>query len=479
MIAPTLLALALGASFVTAFLGTEHGAQEVLAASKTKGGSRPNIVFILTDDQDQRMGSLDYMPLVRKHLLAKGTQFSRHYCTVALCCPSRVSLWTGRAAHNTNVTDVNPPYGGYPKFVSQGFNSAWLPLWLQESGYNTYYTGKLFNTHDVNNYDSPFPSGFNGSDFLLDPHTYDYLNATFQRNQEAPVSYGGQYSTDVLANKAYGFLEEALAHKDRPFFLVAAPIAPHSNMNFDVSASEHSIITSPPVAAKRHENLFADAVVPRNANFNPDEPHGVSWISRLPKQNQANVDSNDHFYRQRLRALQSVDELVEGIVHRLENAGVLDNTYIFFSSDNGYHIGQHRLQPGKECGFEEDTNVPLIVRGPGVANGRVSDVVTSHTDLAPTFLALAGGKRRDDFDGAPIPLTLEQQQMSGTRNEHVNIEYWGYALNEGDFGEGLHWNNTYKALRLIGDGYNFYYSVWCSSEHELYDLLVSLAFHWG
>lgn len=74
-------------------------------------GKQPNIVFILTDDQDLHLDSLSYMPQLKKHITDQGTSFSRHYCTVALCCPSRVSLWTGKAAHNTNVTDVNPPYG--------------------------------------------------------------------------------------------------------------------------------------------------------------------------------------------------------------------------------------------------------------------------------------------------------------------------------------------------------------------------------
>ena len=73
--------------------------------------SRPNIVFILTDDQDLHLNSLDYTPLTRKYLLEHGTFFKSHYCTVALCCPARVSLWTGKAAHNTNVTDVQVPYG--------------------------------------------------------------------------------------------------------------------------------------------------------------------------------------------------------------------------------------------------------------------------------------------------------------------------------------------------------------------------------
>lgn len=76
-----------------------------------RSNTKPNIVFILTDDQDVRLDSLAYLPNLQRHLIRHGTVFERHYCTVALCCPSRVNLWTGKAAHNTNVTDVNPPYG--------------------------------------------------------------------------------------------------------------------------------------------------------------------------------------------------------------------------------------------------------------------------------------------------------------------------------------------------------------------------------
>ena len=190
------------------------------------------------------------------------------------------------------------------------------------------------------------------------------------------------------------------------------------------------------------------------------------------------MDFNDHFYRNRLRALQAVDEIVDGVITRLTKHGILEDTYIFYSSDNGYHIGQHRLQPGKECGFEEDINVPLIVRGPGVPKGKVSDIVTSHTDLAPTFLALAGGEIRSDFDGTPIPVfskdLLGAELRENERGEHVNIEYWGSALGEGKYDPYVVSNNTYKGLRLIGKDYNFYYSVWCSGEHELYDLSVGI-----
>lgn len=360
--------------------------------------------------------------------------------------------------------------------MSQGFNNAYLPVWLQEAGYNTYYTGKLFNSHTIHNYHSPFAAGWNGSDFLLDPYTYSYLNSTYQRNHDAPISHEGEHTVDVLTRKAFGFLDEAISH-ERPFFLGIAPVAPHSNLDHipDSTDGIGEVRVSPPIPATRHADLFQDVKVPRTAHFNPDKPSGVNWIRRLPIQSLENVDFNDHFYRQRLRSLQAVDELVDGIFERLDRHNLLENTYIFYTTDNGYHIGQHRLQPGKECGFEEDINIPLIVRGPGVPEGIVTEVVTTHIDLAPTLLELAGVPMRADFDGEAIPLTnLALQEALETRHEHVTVEYWGFAMAEGKYHEGsrLIVNNTYKSLRIVSKSYNLYYSVWCTNEHELYDLGV-------
>ncbi|KAL2815258.1 alkaline-phosphatase-like protein [Aspergillus cavernicola] len=449
--------------------------QQILGSSPSTSRNQPNFVFIITDDQDLKLDSIDYMPLTLSHLKEKGTFFSNHFVTTALCCPSRVSLWTGRQAHNTNVTDVSPPYGGYPKFVDRGFNDNFLPVWLQSAGYDTYYTGKLFNAHTVDNYHSPYVNGFNGSDFLLDPFTYSYLNSTYQRNRDAPVSYEGRHTVEVITEKALGFLEDGL-NGDRPFFLTVAPVAPHSNV--DVSALDRDVPTvmTEPIALDRHQSLFEGVKIPRTEHFNPDKPSGVNWIRTLLKQDEATLEYHDHFYRQRLRALQGVDELVDSIVKRLEASDQLDNTYIIYTSDNGYHIGQHRLPPGKTCGFEEDIRVPLLIRGPGVPKDQVEDAVTTHIDLAPTIFDLAAISLRDDFDGTPIPLPSSSDSVH-PRHEHVTVEYWGLSYLEGEKGAlsnpdhtALVLNNTYKSVRIIGDGYNLYYSVWCNNEHELYDL---------
>jgi N-acetylglucosamine-6-sulfatase len=112
--------------------------------------NQPNVVFILSDDQDARMDSLSHMQQVQSLLMDQGTQFTKHYAHVALCCPSRVTLWTGQHAHN--VTDVGTPYGGWPKVQNVGLWNKYLPVWLNENGVNTYYSGKLYNAHSVDNY---------------------------------------------------------------------------------------------------------------------------------------------------------------------------------------------------------------------------------------------------------------------------------------------------------------------------------------
>lgn len=289
---------------------------------------------------------------------------------------------------------------------------------------------------------------------------------------------------DVITEKALGYLDEA-AGSGQPFFLGLAPVAPHSDVQPSAVAPPGQrppdgdrARFSGPIPAERHRHLFRDVEIPRTDNFNPDKPSGANWMLGLPRLGAEVIDYYDEFYRDRLRALQAVDELVDGVVARLEELGILDNTYIIYTSDNGYHIGQHRMAPGKECGFEEDINVPLIIRGPGVPKGFVTEIVTTHTDLAPTILDLVQGRVPEvvQFDGESIPLTADGLlEAEATRHEHVNVEFWGAAIGEGRQFPGyeIHWgNNTYKALRVVSREWDLYYSVWCTNEHELYDLKV-------
>lgn len=339
---------------------------------------------------------------------------------------------------------------------------------MQESGYNTYYVGKLFNGHAIWNYNNPPMSGYTGSEFFLEPFIYQYFNISSTRNGQPPHNPIGNYSTDLVAEYGGAFLNEALQDTEKPFFLTLAPVAPHGYLTEYPTEKG-----GPPEVAERHRNLFKDYIIPRTENFNPDIPSGVNWIANLPQLNQTVLEFNDEYQRLRMRALRAVDEMVGGIIDQLDQAGVLDNTYIFYTSDNGFHISQHRMHPGKMCGYETDINVPLIVRGPGIPAQAYVRAPSSHTDLAPTIMQLAGNAIDDKgFDGRSIDLVT---LSNNTGTEHAGVEFWGIGLAESKWaaGHAKYANNTYKGLRLVAEDYGWYYSVWCNNARELYEMKVS------
>jgi N-acetylglucosamine-6-sulfatase len=172
------------------------------------------------------------------------------------------------------------------------------------------------------------------------------------------------------------------------------------------------------------------------------------------------IEYYDLWYRTRIQSLQAVDELVDNVAEYLSNNDLLENTYIFYTSDNGFHIGQHRLQPGKTCAFEEDINVPFYARDLGVEAGRVVDLVTTHTDIVPTSFELAGIPLRQDFDGRPIPVIgnniSEAEKKEESWSEHVNVEFWGVGVEEGNLGGDYdsvylfeYYTHAYKKLANI------------------------------
>lgn len=289
---------------------------------------------------------------------------------------------------------------------------------------------------------------------------YVYYNATYQRNRDEPHYLPGSYSTDVVADTAVEFLEDAASHKDRPFFLNVMPIGPHFERAKPIGDDFVGATLWPPVPAKRHEKLFPNATVPRTENFNPatvsycdpdgaplppvnpapplsptslrrfTQPGAVSYLKNLPRLNQTVVDYLDYFYRRRLQTLQAVDDLVDSVMDKLEELDLLDNTYIIYTSDNGFHIGNHRMNAGKTTCYEEDVNIPLYIRGPGVPKNERVHYPTTHIDLVPTIFKLAGIPPRPDFDGTPMPVTKD---MKPTKPEHVNIEFWGFNYDEGEY----------------------------------------------
>ncbi|GAA6050414.1 hypothetical protein JCM3770_004026 [Rhodotorula araucariae] len=442
---------------------------------------QPNIVFIIVDDQDARQNSIGTMPHLQRLLVEEGTKFDKFYAPISVCCPSRSSFLRSQCAHNTNITSVMPPFGGWSVFNEKGYNGHYLPTFLREAGYDVRYTGKLMNGHAVNAFTGDLEAdGFVDHAFLLDPYTYDYWNGAFSR-QNGSVEYRfGEYSTDVVAEKALQFLDQAAETPDKPFFLGIAPIAPHSH----ISAVGHSpdgggfpTLFDIPKVHPRHAHLFQDVTLNHSReSHNPDVPSGASWVRQLEQLNETNVQYIEEFYRARLQALQAVDELIEGVVKKLEDIGKLDNTIIIYTSDNGFEANAgHRRQPGKTLPYEEDINVPLVVRGPGVPRGLVdSTSVYSLADLGSTVLHLAGAEADYDHDGSLVPLTHSLRKSAarngGVKSFHL-AEYWVEGMGEGKYGSGqVHTNQTYRAIRVVEDEINYSYAVWCTGDREIYDL---------
>ncbi|GAA5891490.1 hypothetical protein JCM6882_004489 [Rhodosporidiobolus microsporus] len=470
-------------SALTALLALSP-ALSLVSAAPSKQVDKPNIVFIIVDDQDARQNTIDTMPRLQRLLVDEGTKFEKFYAPISVCCPSRTSFLRAQCAHNTNITSVMPPWGGWTIFNEKGYNGHWLPTFLQKAGYYTSYVGKLMNGHSVPTFETLEAQGWDGKlsryhAFLLDPYTYDYWNPAFSKGSSGKgVEYRpGEYSTDLVAEKGLDLLEKA-AQSDKPFFVGIAPIAPHSH----IDAASHSDRTIPPLfdiprPHPRHAHLFQDVTLNYSrASHNPDVPSGASWVRQLERLNDTNVKYIEDFYRGRLQSLQAVDELVEGVVKKLEELGKLDETIIIYTADNGFEAnGGHRRQPGKTLGYEEDINVPLVVRGPGVPHTIDTTSVYSLADLGATILHLAGAESDYDHDGALVPLTQDLRDQvkeeGGAKQFHL-AEYWVEGVGEGKYGSGInHVNQTYRTIRVVeGDSIDYAYTVWCTGEREIYNM---------
>ena len=195
------------------------------------------------------------------------------------------------------------------------------------------------------------------------------------------VDYGftpEEYSTDVLSAKSLSFIENSIDDHS-PFFLMISVTTPHG----------------PSIPAPRHEGAFAGLEYPQKPSFLKEDitPKPAIVIERATVPGEEfDVGDADRFFRLRAETLLSVDEMVAEIVQALEQSGELDNTYIIFTSDNGFHLGEHNFSGGKELPYTEDINVPFIIRGPGIEPGTTISHLSANIDLASTMADIAGIK---------------------------------------------------------------------------------------
>jgi arylsulfatase A-like enzyme len=373
-----------------------YGLVFVMSALGAEAATRPNIVFVLLDDLDLRTASdAAIMPHVHQRLTVEGATFTRAYTEYALCSPSRATMLTGLYAHNSGVRRNATPFGGFETFHANRLHDRSVNKFLQAAGYRTALVGKFINGYPRT---APFnfvPPGWDYWAVSPNPLRFNYQineNGRLIRFGSAPTDY----DTDVYTAKARGFIDAA-ADARQPFALYLW----------------YGSIHAPVQGAPRHVNLFNTATVPRTPSFNEADVSDKPPFLRTASMTPAQIQSMDEAYRQRLRALQSVDEGVEAIYQLLRQRGLLGNTYLVFTSDNGFHLGEHRHRVTKGFAFEESIHVPLLVRGPGVPAGRRIDRLIGNADLAPTFARWGGLTAPVEFDGRSFASLLAAANPAG------------------------------------------------------------------
>lgn len=287
------------------------------------------------------------------------------------------------------------------------------------------------------------------------------------------------YLTTVVKNRALDFIQQQTSGK--PFFAMLSVPAAHS----------------PFTPEEKYQNYFKNVTVPRTENFNVGAmPFKKHWLLTMEPRKLSDdvVDIIDQYYQRRLETLLSVDDMVEEIVLQLNKQNLIDETYIVFTSDNGYHLGQWAQPFDKRLPYETDIRVPLIIRGPKVPFNSVVNSPILLIDLFPTILNWAKVPLdHTDFDGQPFDHILESQSAEEkTVERQMLIEYWGegnsdtynpecsYKKSQRLSGCTIEtnckcqdsWNNTYSCVRHLAEDVNF---VFCAFEdresyQEAYDL---------
>jgi N-acetylglucosamine-6-sulfatase len=340
--------------------------------------AKPNFVFILADDM--RKDDLTYMPKTRSLLAEKGMTFNNAFVSNGLCCPSRASIMRGQYPHNTGVWSnmSNTPEGGWQAYRNNGLEQDNAATRLDAAGYTTGLFGKYFNGYNQGN--TYVPPGW---DRWFAAGAFRYFD--YDANDQGTIRHFGtseaDYHTDVLSRMTNTFISDS-AKLGTPFFVYAHPIAPHD----------------PATPAPRHLHAYDGVKAPRLPSFNEkDVSDKPTWIRSRPRLTTDDIAALDIRHEKRVETLQALDDLVAGVVNTLYNANAMSNTYIFFTSDNGWSEGEHRRPQGKANSYEEDIHMPLLVRGPDPAVGAVPKVRPGSTtnklalnnDYLPTFTDLA------------------------------------------------------------------------------------------
>ncbi len=380
------------------------GAPKAAKALPTGAKAGPNIVMILVDDfsldlmttRNNVLGQS--MPNLAK-MMQDGVTFTNYFVTDSLCCPSRSSIFTGLLPHNSGVYTNDAPDGGFAGFMAHNDDAKTFAVALHDAFYQTVMMGKYLNGYQPDQ--NGVPQGW--SDWLVAGNGYPEFN--YVLNKSGTLITSELHLTDELSAQAQDFISNGA---NGPFFMEIATFSPHAPY-------------TPPA---RYADAFPNLEYPRSPAFGarPDET-APAWLQEIPALRDRDIARITESYRKRVQSDKGVDDMIGAVRDLLVKQGLADNTYVIFTSDNGYHMGEYSLRSGKQTPFDTDIHVPLIVVGPGLEAGRSVADIAMNIDFYPTFVELAGLPSTDKVDGHSLAALLHGQPGPG-RNiavvEHVN-----------------------------------------------------------
>lgn len=398
---------------------------------KVAPDGRPNVILILADDLDH---SVFEGTTLDTAWTPEGTTFENAVVTTSLCCPSRASIQRGQYAHNTGlVNNINEEPGGGARFFREsGLEDETLATLLQDGGYETWFGGKYLNGYeDAGGWEGYVPPGWDS--------WQAYLTESIVNREGAVVGFDGHY-TDWLSGEASRFIETQNVSA-RPFFMQIGAWDTHS----------------PLLVPERHQDAYPDAQAPRPPSFDEaDVSDKPSWVREKSKLRGDEVAWFDRRQAARMRSALTLEDLSREVVSALARTDQLDNTYVIFTSDNGYHMGLHRIRGAKWTPYNEAHEVPFVVRGPEVPRDKSFDDLVANTDIAPTVLDLAGLSAPGWMDGRSFAPFLD-----GTAPEN-----WRSSVLIEGIGGTYYDRPGYSGVRREDDVYVEY----SNGEKEYYDL---------
>ena len=394
---------------------------------------RPNIVFILMDDMRWDCMSIAGHPFLKTPNLDRigreGAHFTNGFVTYPLCSPARASFFTGAYAHKHGIVGNRAQYNE-PSHKLDTYHKH-----LQSAGYRTAAIGKWHMGTD----DTPRP-GFDHWAVFRGQGRYN--DCAFNVNGTQTKTTG--YVTDVISDFSVDFIKSD--HGGKPFSLYVG----------------HKAVHGPFKPAERHANLFADEKLPHAPSVK-DDLTGKKAIRRNVKMEEGHpaYGVKDDLIRNQLRCIVAVDEGVGKILKALEETNQLDNTFIVFTSDNGYFWNEHGLGD-KRAAYEEAIRVPMVARYPKLIKpGTVIEQMVLDIDFAPTFCALANAETK--------PAALHGRSMLPLFSGDFNGQAWRTsALFEYYLEEAYPNVPTWHAIRTDRWKYIHYDEV--EGVDELYDL---------